>query len=238
MTCQSCVKNIEGKIGKLPGISKIKVILSENAAYIEYNPKKIKINDITYAIDDMGFECTNPFSQPQDTKPITSSIRVYIEGMTCQSCVKNIEGTISKKKGIISIKVLLEEKYGDIEYDTNELRPSDIVDGIDDMGFIANLIGVNENDNNNLKTDSQQMINTNNIEAQQQQKHQKSISDKLVLIGGGNTGDDRGIFKRCFLHIKGMTCASCVAAIEKHCKKIIGKLYYFYSSLHLIMGVD
>lgn len=32
-------------------------------------------------------------------------IRVNIFGMTCQSCVKNIEGNISQKPGILSIKV-------------------------------------------------------------------------------------------------------------------------------------
>lgn len=32
-------------------------------------------------------------------------IRINIFGMTCQSCVKNIEGTISQKPGILNIKV-------------------------------------------------------------------------------------------------------------------------------------
>ncbi|KAJ8928901.1 hypothetical protein NQ314_018472 [Rhamnusium bicolor] len=40
-----------------------------------------------------------------DTEPEDGAVRVNISGMTCQSCVKNIEETISKKPGIYSIKV-------------------------------------------------------------------------------------------------------------------------------------
>lgn len=40
-----------------------------------------------------------------DTESEDGAVRVNIIGMTCQSCVKNIEENISKKPGIYSIKV-------------------------------------------------------------------------------------------------------------------------------------
>lgn len=43
-------------------------------------------------------------SQPQTEEGV---VRVTINGMTCQSCVRNIEDVVSKKPGIVSIKVIL-----------------------------------------------------------------------------------------------------------------------------------
>jgi P-type Cu+ transporter len=89
MTCQSCVKNIEGNIGTKLGITKIKVILSENAGYIDYDPQLTDPQTIANDIDDMGFECTY-----SNGNGIISETRINIDGMTCQSCVKNIEGIL------------------------------------------------------------------------------------------------------------------------------------------------
>lgn len=35
----------------------------------------------------------------------TEEVVVGVEGMTCQSCVRNIEGTVGKHRGVVSIKV-------------------------------------------------------------------------------------------------------------------------------------
>lgn len=45
----------------------------------------------------MGFDAT----LPEEEKGVT----LNVEGMTCQSCVRNIEGNISQKDGIVNIKV-------------------------------------------------------------------------------------------------------------------------------------
>lgn len=68
-----------------------------------------------------------------------SSCLIDIQGMRCQSCVRNIENTISGKLGICSIKVDLEKKEGLVEYDGELVNPEQIAEFIDDMGFDAKV---------------------------------------------------------------------------------------------------
>lgn len=142
MTCQSCVKNIENTIGTKRGIINIKVELNEKCAYIEYDPAETDPKKIAWDIDDMGFEC--PYKENEellvkDNEPITMETKILIEGMTCQSCVKNIESNISIKSGIISIKVSLADKCAMVSYNKLLITPNDIADMIDDMGFGAQV---------------------------------------------------------------------------------------------------
>ncbi|XP_075448114.1 copper-transporting ATPase 2 isoform X2 [Ascaphus truei] len=138
MTCQSCVNTIEGKIGKLQGVQKIKVSLSSQEAVIVYQPYVIQPEDLKKYIDSMGFEASIK-SRPDPAKigtidierlqnlstqhnvdalnnsPIftmdnTETVTLGIEGVHCKSCVHNIERCISGLAGVQSIKVSLENK--------------------------------------------------------------------------------------------------------------------------------
>jgi len=70
-----------------------------------------------------------------DPPRIISSCVVDIQGMRCQSCVKNIEKTIGAKPGIISVSVNLEKKEGSVEYDEVLVNSNQIAEFISDMGF-------------------------------------------------------------------------------------------------------
>ena len=64
---------------------------------------------------------------------------ISIEGMTCQSCVRNIEGVVGGLPGVHSVKVDLEGKCGTVVHDTKVVLGAQIADRIDDMGFEAKL---------------------------------------------------------------------------------------------------
>lgn len=193
MTCQSCVRNIEETVGKKAGIHSIKVNLEDKCGIINYNTDVLMPQDICDYIEDIGFEASLPLLQED-----VNTCVVNIEGMTCNSCVKSIEGMLSVKSGVKSIKVNLSEKEGVIQFVAN-VSPSEIVEQIQDMGFdcfIKSINGVPVKGTTNA-------VDSNGL---------PSLSPQFTSLH----------LEKCQLHIKGMTCGSCVAAIEKHCLKLQG----------------
>lgn len=219
MTCQSCVRNIEGKIGTSRGVVSIKVNLTEKSGLIEYNPSQTDPSKIANDIEDMGFVCPyndeNSNDKEDDLTNKNDKIldtRIKVIGMTCMSCVKNIEGNISKNEGILLIKVDLDGKCANVKYDSGLTSAATIADAIEDMGFEAS-VDQTENVGSTIeqKTDCKKVIIA---------KEKSPI--KPDKGGGGEMVEFVEHFDKCFLRIKGMTCASCVAAIERHCKKLYG----------------
>lgn len=90
-----------------------------------------------FAFDNMGYEET--FETVPSPPSQECTVAVSIVGMTCQSCVQSVEGKISKAKGIVSIKVSLEENNAVIKYLKLEISPEQICQEIQDMGFDANI---------------------------------------------------------------------------------------------------
>nr|XP_054755008.1 copper-transporting ATPase 2-like [Lytechinus pictus] len=135
MTCQSCVRSIEDKIGAMQGVSSIKVSLQDKIADVKYMSSQIKAEDIRVAIYDMGFEATLPESFDVDTGDKNQTATLRVEGMTCGSCVKSIEGIISDHPGLASIQVCLEGKSATVTFDPQVTTLLAIRDAIYDMGF-------------------------------------------------------------------------------------------------------
>lgn len=159
MTCQSCVRNIEGNIRTKPGIAAIKVNLQEKAGYVDYDPQVTDPKQIASEIDDMGFDCVYIPDEDDEiaariveiNKSKVLTARISIDGMTCQSCVQNIEGNIGSKAGIKRINVHLNDKMAIVEYESDVCTDEAIAEMISDMGFTASV--AKDNSNKQEKTD-------------------------------------------------------------------------------------
>jgi Cu+-exporting ATPase len=165
MTCNSCVKLIESTTSQVTGVSSIKVSLQFKKAFVQYNPDVVKPAELGVAIYDMGFDAevlsvheagaqlddtrSSPEvlpeiksgggasrTTPQATHP---SVIIDIEGMTCSSCVQNIESNLSEVKGVRSTEVSLQDKNARITFDQTLTTPQELATAIERTGFVAKL---------------------------------------------------------------------------------------------------
>ncbi|XP_021954957.1 copper-transporting ATPase 1 isoform X3 [Folsomia candida] len=139
-----------------------------------------------------------------------AEFKMRIDGMTCQSCVKNIQGHVSGKAGIHTIKVDLKGRSGVVSYDPGVWTPQDIMEVVEDMGFDTKLW--------TPECDLEEPPTTSSDQNSKSSGTEKPPKELVIDISSGEEKD----LERCILRIQGMTCASCVAAIEKHAKKVAG----------------
>lgn len=256
MHCRSCVVNIQDNISKLPGVSSVEVSLEQEKASICYDPMKVTVPQLQQAIEALppgnfktqpwdsaglsnpvstlpipALSSPRPFgatqakaaaSQPCFSQPLASVVKVHIEGMTCNSCVQSIEGMISQRKGVMSAQVSLADHQGIFEYDPLLTTPEELREAIEDMGFDAFLP-----ETNSLLPASNSSLSKSSSLAPVKDK--ELDNDLQKDTPQGRNGDTHS---KCFIQIGGMTCASCVANIERNLKNEPG----IYSVLVALMA--
>uniref|UniRef100_A0A673BXM8 P-type Cu(+) transporter n=1 Tax=Sphaeramia orbicularis TaxID=375764 RepID=A0A673BXM8_9TELE len=253
MHCRSCVVNIQDNISMLHGVSSVEVSLEKEKASICYDPLKITVPQLQKAIEDLppgnfktqlwdspgtlspsprpasssprptgGVLAKYAVPQPCFSQPLASVANIHIEGMTCNSCVQSIEGMISQRKGVNSAKVSLSEHQGIFEYDPLLTTPEELREAIEDMGFDAFLPETNsllsQPDPSLSKSSSLVPVKDKDLD-----------SDLHKETPQGRNGDAHS---KCYIQIGGMTCASCVANIERNLKNEPG----IYSVLVALMA--
>jgi len=62
-------------------------------------------------------------------------ITLTVEGMSCNHCVKAVEGNVGELKGISSVKVNLNAATVDVEYNNQEVSLDKIKETIEDQGY-------------------------------------------------------------------------------------------------------
>ncbi|XP_055100767.1 copper-transporting ATPase 2 isoform X16 [Symphalangus syndactylus] len=141
MTCASCVSNIERNLQKEAGVLSVLVALMAGKAEVKYDPEVIQPLEIAQFIQDLGFEA----AVMEDYAGSDGNIELTITGMTCASCVHNIESKLTRTNGITYASVALATSKALVKFDPEIIGPRDIIKIIEEIGFHASLAQRNPN---------------------------------------------------------------------------------------------
>ncbi|KAL2077535.1 hypothetical protein ACEWY4_027039 [Coilia grayii] len=257
MHCQSCVTNIQDNIGKLPGVSSVTVSLETEQATVQHDPRAVTAATLQRAIEALPpgkfrthtvngdpwpstsnssaavssqppaplcplelslLQPQHPLSSPDPgfLQPLLTAAQIHIEGMTCNSCVQNIEGMISQRRGVRSAKVSLAAHQGTFEYDPLLTSPEDIREAIEDMGFDAFLPETNSLVPKPATTSSPPSVRSQALSPASQKDRFMEEEEEETELGPAN--GNAQAYSKCFIQVGGMTCASCVSNIERNLK--------------------
>ncbi|KAK2489964.1 hypothetical protein MC885_006374 [Smutsia gigantea] len=219
MTCQSCVKSIEGRISRLKGIVSIRVSLEQGSATVKYVPSVVSLPQVCHQIEGMGFEASivegRAVSWPSRSSPaLEAVVKLQVEGMTCQSCVSSIEGELRKLQGVTRVRVSLGNQEAVITYQPHLIQPRDLRDHVNDMGFEAVI-------KNKVASLSLGPIDVGRLQSANPETPLAPANQNLI---NPETVGHRGSCPVVTLHlsIDGMHCESCVLNIEENIGQLPG----------------
>ncbi|XP_078719056.1 copper-transporting ATPase 1-like [Lampetra fluviatilis] len=162
------------------------------------------------------------FSLPRADNP---TVVLHVAGMTCDSCVQNVEGGLAKRAGVRSVSVSLGDGTATVSYDRDVTSPEILQGAVEDMGYGATLTdghdsvqaprGCREKDVEGAPTPPK-------VGCEGGQRPDYVISELPPKPSGEREAAREP--EKCLLRVSGMTCASCVANIENNLKKKDGIL--------------
>lgn len=130
MSCASCVSNVEKAIKKSDQVAEVSVNLATEEAYVAYHGKNPE--ELIDLVARVGFGArldSQVTSQNQE-------LEFDIQGMTCASCVANVERAIGKVPGVQESSVNLATEGAVV---TGAASAEDVLNAIENAGFKASL---------------------------------------------------------------------------------------------------
>jgi Cu+-exporting ATPase len=123
MTCASCSSTVEKSLASLPGVSKAQVNLGSELAYVEYDPEKVRLDDMEKAVTDAGYGTVN------------EKIILKIGGMTCAVCEKTVTEALKQLEGVLAVTVNLSTEKAVVTYNPRMTTRADMKKAVEDAGY-------------------------------------------------------------------------------------------------------
>ncbi|KAI9023018.1 E1-E2 ATPase-domain-containing protein [Phycomyces nitens] len=150
MFCPSCIEKVHKTLSEFPGTvtGSIEINLDSGRTSFQSTNEAISRPRIEQAILKLGFMTDSIEIIKQDALDLTEKennsenqavTKLTVTGMTCSSCVANIERTMMKQPGVVSCQVNLLSKSAVIRHDPSIIGARALANMIEQIGYKAEL---------------------------------------------------------------------------------------------------
>ncbi|KAI9318374.1 hypothetical protein BX666DRAFT_1855901 [Dichotomocladium elegans] len=155
MFCMNCVDKVRLALEQLPGTrpESISIGLDSGKVSFQYAGGSITRQRLRQTILQLGFmadsvEITKIIKPGENTENAANlvSTRLTVTGMTCSSCVANIERAMMRQPGVASCQVNLLAKSAHIQHDPSIVGARTLANMIEQLGYKAELAQANAAD--------------------------------------------------------------------------------------------
>ena len=129
MTCASCVSHVKHALRKVTGVISANVNLAAEKATVEYLSGETSMAEFKHAVETAGYHVSG--EQEDGKKKATFAVT----GMTCASCLSNVEKALRELDGIVSANVNLASEKATVEYDADKVGMIDFRKAIEGAGY-------------------------------------------------------------------------------------------------------
>ena len=136
MTCASCVGRVERGLSKVKGVESATVNLATERATVQYDPALTTPQALLDKVRDTGYE------------PVTSTIDLRVQGMTCANCVGRVERALGKVDGVLSASVNLATERATVQYLPSAVSVGQLKAAVRESGYevLETQAGQNQGD--------------------------------------------------------------------------------------------
>ncbi|HKH09936.1 MAG TPA: heavy metal translocating P-type ATPase [Rubrobacter sp.] len=136
MTCASCVRRVEKALGRVEGVEEANANLATERVRVALDPSVARGEELRAAVEGAGYgvEEIPPVAEP-GTVGRGAEASLSVEGMTCASCVRRVEGAILKVPGVESAAVNLATEKAKVSYDPAEVGVEELRAAVEGAGY-------------------------------------------------------------------------------------------------------
>lgn len=205
MTCQSCVKAIKNGLVDLPSIKSVDVSLLHENVCVVFNKLEMTKEEISSLIKDKGFIVED---NEESLENKYSTTYLFIKNPLKETDVEYITMYLEKLDGIVAASVSNKDMLM-IKHYIDKVSVDDLHTHLSDLGYDSSIKAIDIQRKSSSESKVGSLSNLMN----------KSGSLKSVDGFMNKALETKDEMRKLFVSVTGMTCASCVAAIEKTLKK-------------------